>query len=186
MQPRTKHMIFIIIIFLLMALGLDQLRAQSVNVDLKDLPPNVAQAIIESQKEPTAVATVSGWSGMGKEIGEAISTGLMAVVAASDKFGKSEVGYFTMAMIGFSILGKPIMAFILEIVISILIVSIAKKLLLKRKVVVSSEGWFKKKQYEYLNPIFSNERDSSAGLFVFIAAAFWAGLTLIIMLNGFK
>lgn len=179
-----KGLIFTIAVFLLMVLGLSQLLAQSVTVDLKDLPPGAAQAVIESTKKaPTTAETVSGWAGIGKEIGEAISTGLMSVVGAADKFGNTQVGYFTMAMIAFSILGKPIMAFILEILVSVLIITISRKLILKRKVVIKTEGWFRKKEYEYLDPVFDS---GESGVYLFIAAIVWAGLTAIILTQGFQ
>jgi hypothetical protein len=53
------------------------------------------------------------WVGVGGEIGTAIDEGLNAVVDVADKFGKTDVGKFTLVMIAWKIIGKDIIRIVL-------------------------------------------------------------------------
>lgn len=53
------------------------------------------------------------WVGVGGEVGTAVREGLNAVVDVADKFGKTDVGRFTMILVAWKVIGKDIMRIVL-------------------------------------------------------------------------
>lgn len=101
--------------------------------------------------------TYGKWVGVGGEIGGAVKESLNAVVDVADKFGKTEVGRFTMLMVAWKIIGKDIVRIFIGIIfmfiVTILIFRSYKNLCIKR-VVIKNNGWkfWLPKEYELVKP----------------------------------
>jgi len=83
-------------------------RNQQIVVDARDLPPAVLDEI--NKKKATKeienkIEMYGKYAGMGKEVGIGIREGLTAVKDVSIEFSESDLGFFTMAMIGWNIIG---------------------------------------------------------------------------------
>ena len=70
---------------------------------------------LDAQPEKSTVEKASQWVGLGKEVGDAISGGLNATVDVAEKFGKTDVGYFTMGMVAWRVLGKDFIRMFISI-----------------------------------------------------------------------
>ena len=106
-------------IFLLFMLSALSLNAQESSTNLVSIPKEMLteqqQKLLESESEKQKneaviekIETYSKFAGVGKEIGIAVREGLTAVVDVSEKFGKTDVGKFTMILIAWNIVGKDI------------------------------------------------------------------------------
>lgn len=88
----------------------------------------------------------------GKTIGVAIREGLSAVVDEADHFSNTNVGQFTMYLIAFKVFGEQVLK--LAVVIMFWLISLVVLLYMRRrllkpsKVLVSTEGFFSKKEYK--------------------------------------
>lgn len=76
---------------------------------------------IESENAVKKIENYSKIVGIGKEIGVAINDGLNAVVGSAEKFGKTDVGKFTMLIIGWKFLYKDVIAILIGILSLILV-----------------------------------------------------------------
>ncbi len=81
----------------------------TIIVRKSDLPPEVLKNL-ESQKELAQMAqkieTYGKWVGLGKEVGVAVNDSLAALTDQSERFGKTNVGKFTMFIVAYKVLGK--------------------------------------------------------------------------------
>jgi hypothetical protein len=50
--------------------------------------------------------TYGNWVGVGGEVGEAVRSGLEAVVDVADQFGQTDVGKFTLVLVAWKVMGK--------------------------------------------------------------------------------
>ncbi len=111
--------------------------------------------IAELQKK---VDTYGKWVGVGGEIGTAIKEGLNAVVDVSDKFGKTDVGKFTMVMIAWKVIGKDAVRIVLGlllIIVATIFVSYAyRKNFTTRKIMVKGNRllFWQPREYEIVEP----------------------------------
>lgn len=71
-------------------------------------PGQIAE--LEAGETLSTVETVGKYAGVGKEIGEGVSGALGALNEEAQKFGDTQVGHFTMAMIAWKIMGDDIVA----------------------------------------------------------------------------
>lgn len=106
--------------------------------------------------------TYGKWVGVGGEVGTAVKEGLTAVVDVADKFGKTDVGKFTMYMVAWKVIGKDIVGIVLGLlfftVFTSVLIWIAKRTLTSKKVLTSNPGLFKyPKTYEVVKSELDNE-----------------------------
>ena len=97
--------------------------------------------------------TYGNWVGVGGEIGNAVKEGLTAVVDVADKFGKTDVGKFTLVMVAWKVMGKELVGIVLGLLFfflfTFLLIWLYKRLIVARKVMVENPGFWKyPKKYE--------------------------------------
>jgi hypothetical protein len=105
--------------------------------------------------------TYGNWVGVGGEVGTAIEEGLSAVVDVANKFGKTDVGKFTLIMVGWKIIGKDIIRIILGIIFLIIftwiIIFSFKRTCIERKILIKNPGFMRyPKEYKIIEPLFDN------------------------------
>jgi len=161
-----KKIFGILAIFTLLIAVSTPMNAQAnekVTINASDLTPE-QRAKVEAQ-EKLAIAnaqidalqdkidTYGKWVGVGGEVGNAVKEGLTAVVDVADKFGKTDVGRFTMVMIAWKVVGKDVVRIILGLlfftVLTIIIIKVYRRVVIARKVLVENPGFWKyPKKYE--------------------------------------
>lgn len=112
------------------------------------------QTATELQKK---LDTYGKWVGVGGEIGGAVKESLNAVVDVADKFGKTDVGRFTMFMVAWKIIGKDIVRIIIGLIFMFIITILifrSYKNLCTRRIVIKSNGWkfWLPKEYKIVEP----------------------------------
>ena len=75
----------------------EKITVKTSDLTVDQLAKIKAQAEVESLQKK--LETYGKWVGVGGEIGNAVKESLNAVVDVSDKFGKTDVGKFTMLMV---------------------------------------------------------------------------------------
>lgn len=159
-----KNFIFLLLIAIL-ATSVNSYAQQNVNQELitvnaKDLTPDQL-AKIKAEAEVKALEsklqTYGNWVGVGGEIGKGVKDALMAVVDVSDKFGKTDVGKFTLVMVAWKIMGKDVVRILLGLMfLTIAVTFIYKqfKHLTVRRVVKKTNGikFWQPKEYEFIEP----------------------------------
>ena len=122
------------------------------------------------------------WVGVGGEVGTAINEGLTAVVDVADKFGKTDVGKFTLVLVAWKVMGKDVIKIILGLLFfAVLVIVITKfyrntvtdcRKLVKR----TPQGLWKRdiKQYEIVES--ELEEDGRIWLTIFLVVAFLIGV----------
>ena len=159
-----------------------QLQDQKITVKTSDLTVDqlakikLEEANAELQKK---VDTYGKWVGVGGEIGTAVKDGLNAVVDVADKFGKTDVGRFTMIMIAWKVVGKDVVRIILGILffitLTIIIVRVYRRVVMPRRVLIENPGLFKyPKKYQVVNPPVDGE--DSVWITVILLLVFLAGI----------
>ena len=156
-----KKIIFLMGILLLGLSAFSQTQQkQTVVVNTEDLTVDQL-AKIKADQELDAMMkkmeTYGSWVGVGKEIGITIREGLTAVVDVAEKFGKTEVGKFTMVLIAWKVAGKDVVRIFLGLIFMVLIsVLLFKsfKSYTTRRFCIKSPGWkfWGKKEYEIVTP----------------------------------
>ena len=91
---------------------------EQITVNIKDLPPELAQQLRQKQQVSQTLETYGEWAGMGKEIGVAVREGLTAVKDVAVDFSKTEVGHFTMALIAWKVVGEDITGLFVGLLVS--------------------------------------------------------------------
>lgn len=74
-----------------------------------------SNAILDEKLE-----TYSKFAGVGKEVGVAVREGLTAVVDVSEKFGKTDVGKYTMILIAWKVVGSEAVKIVIGILFLII------------------------------------------------------------------
>lgn len=101
------------------------------------------------------------WVGVGGEVGTAIREGLDAVVDVSDKFGKTDVGKYTMILVAWKVIGKDIvriiLGFIFIFIMTLLFIKVYNNTFRAKKILIenSNPGFLrypKVKKYEIVVP----------------------------------
>jgi hypothetical protein len=120
---------------------------------LKEIESDARLAEMEKKIE-----TYGKWVGVGNEIGTAVKEGLTAVVDVADKFGKTDVGKFTLAMVAWKVMGKDILriafGLIFLVIFTIFIFRYHKQNFTVHKVATNDNGWkfWLPKQYQMVEP----------------------------------
>jgi hypothetical protein len=84
---------------------------EKITVNASDLTVDQLAKIKAQQEIETLqkkLDTYGNWVGVGGEIGTAVKEGLTAVVDVADKFGKTDVGKFTLVMVAWKVMGKDV------------------------------------------------------------------------------
>ncbi len=115
----------------------------------------------ELQELEKKVETYGKWVGVGNEVGVAVKESLSAVVDVADKFGKTEVGKFTLVMVAWKIMGKDIVRIIIGLIFIIVstwfIIYSFRTTCIERKVMLKNPGFLKyPKEYQVVQPRFGN------------------------------
>lgn len=193
-----KKIVFVLslIVLMTMAFSLKSLAQSSVNQDDKitvktsDLTVDQLAKIKAQQEIETLqkkLTTYGNWVGVGGEIGAAVKESLNGVVDVADKFGKTDVGRFTMIMVAWKVIGKDIvrmvLGFLLITVMSIFIIKSYKRTCTTHRVCTKSNGiqFWKPKEYTMVETQYSPE---GLGFMTFLyIALFFAscGITYAIM-----
>jgi len=130
-------------------------------------------AVMEQKME-----TYGKWVGVGGEIGTAINDGLGAVVTSAEQFGKTEVGFFTMTLIAWKVMGKDLVRIVLGmflfIIMTYIMIFMWKRFFTDRK--IRTKGtWYQfwvTKEYDI------REHDDSWEGYYFVKAAWWVFLLI--------
>jgi len=145
---------------------------EKVTVSINDLTPDQLAKIEAQRKLEMAnkeietlqkkIETYGEWVGIGGEIGTAVKEGLSAVVDVADKFGKTDVGRFTMVMIAWKVVGQDVVRIILGIlfftVLTIIIVKVYRRVIISRSVLIENPGFMKyPKKYEVVKSELDSE-----------------------------
>ena len=146
--------LFVILFMFIITIVMAQ---ESVTIAVKDLTPQQLIQIKEKGEEAKEVVQTleektQSWVGVGKEIGEAMNSGLMAVVEASDKFANTKVGKYTMLFIGWKIIGKDIVKIIIGFIFflsSLPLIFYSLRRLYPRRVRIKGGQWWNHKEKEY-------------------------------------
>lgn len=111
--------------------------------------------VAELQKK---LNTYGNWVGVGGEIGTAVKEGLNAVVDVSERFGKTDVGKFTLIMITWKVIGKDAvrisLGILLILVVTIFIFINYRKNFTTRKIMVKGNRilFWQERIYEVVTP----------------------------------
>jgi len=162
--------------------------SQQITMNLADLTPAQraqyeADIIIAKQKAQLDIAEqkieqFGDWVGVGGEVGGAIKEGLEAVVDVADKFGKTDVGKFTLVLVAWKVMGKDVVKIILGLlffgVFVFMLSRFYRRTITDRKILTkrTPQGFWKRpiKEYEVVE---SNlEGDEKAWLTAGIILAF--------------
>ena len=166
--------------------------SQQVTVNLSDLTPAQraqyeAQAVIAKQEAQLAIyekkiEQFGDWVGVGGEVGTAINEGLSAVVDVADKFGKTDVGKFTLVLVAWKVMGKDVVRIVLGLlfftILTLLIVRIYRRGVQTRKILIkrTPQGFWKRniKEWETVNSDLDGEE--KLWLSIVLVAAFLIGI----------
>lgn len=123
---------------------------QKITVNSSDLTVDqlakieLEKANAELQKK---VDTYGKWVGVGGEVGIAVKEGLTAVVDVADKFGKTDVGKFTIYMVAWKVMGKDLIKIIIGLLFFFLftttLIFTYRRLVNPRRFLVENPGWLR-------------------------------------------
>lgn len=178
-----KTLLFSLLIVVFSTMVFAQEVDDRIVVNKKDLPPDLVEQL-EGKKDFEKYAE---YVGVGKEIGIAISEGLKAVVDQAEHFSGTNVGLFTMALIGWAIIGKDVVQIIIGVPIFFiglfLIIRYYRKTFLPNKILVQREGFFLwgKRTYQVAD---SKIRLEAFHTFVvFLCCLVWVGICMAIIFS---
>jgi hypothetical protein len=191
-----KKVITLISIFALLAVAYSPnanaqtaYQPEKITVNTSDLTPDQLAKIKAQQELETMqqkLDTYGKWVGVGGEIGIAVREGLNSVVDVADKFGKTDVGQFTLIMIAWKVMGKDIvrivLGFIFLVAMTWLIVKVYRTTYLPKRILVENPGFMKyPKKYEIVKPDSSWDGYNFVRVFMIFLYAGTIGLTYAIM-----
>lgn len=145
-----KKLFLITVLFLMsvMTYAQETTNTDKIVVKTSDLTPTQLMKIqkdAEIEALQKKLETYGNWVGVGGEIGNAVSEGLNAVVDVSDKFGKTDVGRFTMIMVAYKVIGKDIIRIVLGLIFMVIFTTFMfrhyKRNFTTRRIVTKSNGW---------------------------------------------
>ena len=99
---------------------------------------------------------VSTWAGIGKEVGEAVNSSLSAVTDQAERFGKTRVGTFTMALVAWRVVGTDLIGIIAggigAAIFTVLLIWYLRRCFYADRRIVEQTGWwiFGNRKYEYI------------------------------------
>lgn len=92
--------------------------ASTVTVEQRKLI-GAEQTLSGQLKLPTSVEQAHNWVGVGKEVGEAMNSGLEAVTTQASKFADTKVGKFTMFLIAWRVIGERATAISVHLIVGL-------------------------------------------------------------------
>jgi hypothetical protein len=142
-----------------------QQQDEKITVSTKDLTIDQLAKIkaeAEIKTLQSKLDTYGKWVGVGGEIGTAVKEGLTAVVDVSEKFGKTDVGKFTLVMIAWKVMGEDAVGLVVGLLFFIVTVTLVtlffKRITRTRKVLIKDNGWFKyPKEYKVIESDITGE-----------------------------
>lgn len=152
------------LVFFTMFVSAQQTAPEKIIVNTTDLTPDQLAKIKAQQELETLqkkMDTYGKWVGVGGEVGTAIKEGLNAVVDVSDKFGKTDVGKFTLAMVAWKIMGKDVLriffGIVFAVIFTVFMFKYYKTNFTVHKIKVKDNGWkfWLPNEYQLVTP---NER----------------------------
>jgi len=163
-----KKIIILSFMFILISVWIFSQEPEKITVKTSDLTIDQlakikAQAEVETMQKK--LETYGKWVGVGGEIGNAVKESLTAVVDVSDKFGKTDVGKFTMVMVGWKIIGKDLLRILFGIVFAtiytIFMFRYYKKGFTTYRIPIKDNGWkfWLPKEYHIVKE--ANDRNTS-------------------------
>lgn len=137
---------------------------------------------MEIEKLEKKVEQFGDWVGVGGEVGSAIEEGLSAVVDVADKFGKTDVGKFTLVLVAWKVMGKDVIKILLGIIFFGILVWVLNKFyrtaIIDRRVLIKKtpQGFWKRniKEYDIIDT--EMEGEEQAWSIVALIAAFLLGI----------
>jgi len=181
--------IFILLSMMMFAISM---QAQKVEVNVSDLTPEqrakfeaqqrLDEANQQIQNLQDKIDTYGQWIGVGGEIGQAVKEGLSAVVDVADKFGKTDVGKFTIIMIAWKVMGKDVVQIFLGLiffsVLTVVLTRLTRRTLQTRKVLIkrTPNGFWKRPTKEYETVESKLDGDEQAWVTAAIIVAFLLGI----------
>lgn len=132
------------------------------------------KANAEVSKLQKKIETYGNWVGVGGEIGNAVKEGLTAVVDVADKFGKTDVGKFTMTMVAWKVIGKDVVKIIIGLLFFITftatLIYTFKRLTKEQRILIENPGFMKyPKKYQVIQSKYDAE-DTTIIAVIFIIA----------------
>lgn len=113
------------------------------------------RANLQDQEAKSTIENVHGWVGLGKEVGEAVNTSLMAITTQADNFSKTGVGKLTVILVVWKVIGDQaihIVGATVELLVFLPIFLWSyRKSCMTRAIVTSRDGLFGKKTWEVKN-----------------------------------
>jgi len=166
----------ILVLPVLLLLALTSVTAQTdyttsderIVVNKSDLTPDqIAKLKAEAQLElmEKKLETYGNWVGVGGEIGQAIDEGLNSVVNVAEKFGKTEVGKFTLVLIAWKVVGQDVVRILLGLIFigmfTWLLIYSFRRTCIDRRVLIKNENpgfmtYPKLKEYKIVEPLFGD------------------------------
>lgn len=141
---------------------------EKIVVNKSDLTPDqIAKLKAEAELEmmQKKLETYGNWVGVGGEIGTAIDEGLNSVVDVAEKFGKTEVGKFTLVLIAWKVVGQDVVRILLGLIFIFmftwLLIYSFRRTCIERRVLVKRENpgfmkYPKLKEYKIIEPLFGD------------------------------
>jgi hypothetical protein len=163
--------------------------SEKITVNTSDLTIDQLAKIKAEQEIETLqkkLDTYGNWVGVGGEIGTAVKEGLTAVVDVADKFGKTDVGKFTLVMVAWKVMGKDIVRIFLGLIfittLTIFMFRIYRKTFTAYRIETSSNGlrFWLPKTYSVITPERWEGYEAVKILFIVMYAG-GIGLTYAIM-----
>lgn len=104
--------------------------------------------------------TYGNWVGVGGEVGEAVRSGLEAVVDVADQFGQTDVGKFTLVLVAWKVMGKDtiriLLGFIFIALVTWIFMRVYRNTYHTKRVLTERipNGWFRRatKKYSLIEP----------------------------------
>jgi hypothetical protein len=166
----------ILVLPVLLLLALTSVTAQTdyttsderIVVNKSDLTPDqIAKLKAEAQLElmEKKLETYGNWVGVGGEIGQAIDEGLNSVVDVAEKFGKTEVGKFTLVLIAWKVVGQDVVRILLGLIFigmfTWLLIYSFRRTCIDRRVLIKNENpgfmkYPKLREYKIVEPLFGD------------------------------
>ena len=154
-------------------------------VNASDLTPDqLAKLKAEAELElmEKKLKQYGDWVGVGGEIGQAIDDGLNSVVDVAEKFGKTEVGKFTLVLIAWKVIGadavRILLGLLFFIVLTVLIMKLYKRSVPDKKVLVKNvpQGMWKRNIKEYKIVESALDGEEKIWMTVILAIVFLVGI----------
>jgi hypothetical protein len=142
----------ILVILLFSLLFTNQLLAQEQ--PMVSIPAN---QLTEQQKkqleQKQTIETVSSWTGVGKELGDAVNGAVGALTKHAVDFSETKLGTFTMFLIAYKVLGRDILRLLIGLplifFLTVIFVIVVYKNGLRKRVLYKEEVYNKGKEDEY-------------------------------------